>query len=173
MFEKWSRRRKAKRLIELAVEALYLERFDIDALVKELSPGSGRVDLVHAYVSIQVAARLTEPLSEKDIDYALKEIGSSEQLINEPAFETVLDLLRNLAEVYWLNKTAAILEGKLASKANEYSYEGIIYRFENTGKRPASNQEREKFRKLANELNEVDEKLEKQLAVASQPRRKK
>ena len=105
MFEKWARRRKARRLIETAIEALYLERFDIDALVKELSPRNGRADLIHAYVSIQVAARLTEPISEKDIDYALKEIASSEQLINEPAFETVLDLLRNLAEVYWLNKT--------------------------------------------------------------------
>jgi hypothetical protein len=162
MFEKWARKRKAKRLIELAVEALYSERFDIDVLVKELSPGNGRADLIHAYVSIQVAARLTEPIGGKDIDYALKEIASSEQVINDPAFETVLDLVRNLAEVYWLNKTEAILEGKLASKTNEYSYEGMIYRFENAGKRPASNQDREKFRNLANELSEVEARLERQ-----------
>lgn len=162
MFEKWARKRKAKRLIELAVEALYSERFDIDVLVKELSPGNGRADLILAYVSIQAAARLTEPIGGKDIDYALKEIASSEQVINDPAFETVLDLVRSLAEVYWLNKTEAILEGKLASKTNEYSYEGMIYRFENAGKRPASNQDREKFRNLANELSEVEARLERQ-----------
>jgi hypothetical protein len=160
MFEKWARRRKVKRFIELAVAALYSEKFDMDALVKELSPGKEHAELLRTYVSIQIAARLTEPLGEDDIDFALKEINPSEQLINEPAFQTVLDLHRNLAEIYWLSKTEAILEGKLASKTNEYSYEGVIYRFENTGKKPATKQDREKFRKLANELNEVEKELE-------------
>jgi hypothetical protein len=154
---------KIKRFIKLAAEVIYSEQFDMEILVKELSSSNKSVDLLLAYIAIQVATRLTGPISKNDIDCALDNFHSSEQHLTEPDFETILGLHKDLAEIYWLKRAEAILEAKLAYKTDEYSYEGMIYILENTKKVPATNQEREKFRKLAKEIYEADQKLEKYL----------
>ena len=119
--------------------------------------------MLRAYVAIQTATRLTEPICNRDIDHALDEIYSSEQHLNEPDFETILGLHKDLAEIYWLKKTETILEAKLAYKNNKYSYEGIIYSLGNAKKGPTTSEEREEYRKLAKEIYEAEHKLEEYL----------
>jgi len=156
-------RQKIKRLIKLASVAIYSEQFDMEILVNNISSSDDGVDLLRAYVAIQTATRLNVPICEKDIDHALDELHSSEQHINEPDFETILGLHKDLAEIYWLKKTETILEAKLSYKTDEYSYEGMLYRLENDMKGPATNQEREKYRKLSKAIHEADGKLEEYL----------
>jgi hypothetical protein len=160
---KYFLRQKIKKFIELAAAAIYSEQFDMEFLVKKLSSSNESIDLLRVYVAIQIATRLIGPISKNDIDYALDELHSSEQHLNEPEFKTILGLHKNLAEIYWIKKTEFILEAKLSYKTNEYSYEGMIYKLENAMKGPATSQEREKYKKLAKEIYEAEQKLEKHL----------
>lgn len=157
---KYFLRQNIKRLIKLATEAIYSEQFDMEFLVKKLSSSDEGIDLLRACVAIQIATRLTVPICENDIDYALDKLHSSEQHLNEPDFKTILGLHKDLAEIYWLKKTESILEAKLAYKTDEYSYEGMIYRLENDTKGPATNQQRDKYRKLSKNIYEAEGKLE-------------
>jgi RNase H-fold protein (predicted Holliday junction resolvase) len=160
---KYFLRLKITRFIKLAVEAIHSEQFDMELLVTKLESNNKSVDLLIAYVAIEIATRLTEPISKNDIDSALDKTQSSVQHLNEPEFEAMLGLHKDLAEIYWLKKTESILEAKLAHKTNEYSYEGIIYSLENAKKGPTTSQEREKYRKHAKKIYEAEHKLEEYL----------
>ena len=152
--------RSLKRSIKLAMEAIYSEQFDMDAVTRMLAGTNDPGQLLRAYIAIQIATQLTDSLNQADIDHALKELRSSGQRLDQPDFQKILALRKELAEVFWLQKTKKILERKLALQNNPYSYDAAIYRLEKAGKGPTAPQEREKYRKLAEEIEESEKKLD-------------
>ena len=152
--------RSLKRSIKLAIEAIYSEQFDMDAVTRRLASTNDLGQLLRAYIAIQIATQLTDPLNQADIDHALKELRSSEHHLDQPDFQEILALRKELAEVCWLQKTNEILERKLALQNNPYSYDAAIYRLEKAGKGPTTPQEREKYRKLAEEIEDSEKKLD-------------
>lgn len=151
------------RLIKLATQTIYSEQFDLETCIERLSGSKEDTDLLRTYMAIQTATKLTEPIDKNEIYDVMEELLSSEDHLNEPDFETILGLHKELAEVYWLERRVAILEGKLAYKTNEHSYEGLIYSIENAKRGPASCREREKFKKLAEEIAEAERELKEYL----------
>src|SRR5487761_2301469 len=119
--------RRMRRLISLALDAIYSEESDMTVVVASLSGGKNGIELVRAYISIRVATRLTEPLADSDIENAIEQLAAAESHLDTPDFDAILDLHKQLAELHWLRKHTAILKGKLALKLDEYSYEGTIY----------------------------------------------
>ena len=156
--------RKMKQSIKLAIEAIYSERFDMELVLKQLTDSSDEpIDLLRAYIAIQVATQLTEPLNQTDVIHALEELKSSGERLNKPDFESILGLRKELAEMCWQHKTVEILERKLAAKDNEYSYEAAIYQLEK-GKGPATIEIRAKYQMLAAKIEETEKKLQNHLA---------
>jgi hypothetical protein len=99
-------------------------------------------------------------MTKADLLRALDQLLSSEERVGEPDFKEIVGLHGDLAEIYWLQKRNSILERKLAGRMSEYSYEGMIYRIENAKRGPASSEEREKFRRLAEEIHAAEKELE-------------
>lgn len=147
-----------KRAIKLATVAIYSEQFDMDAVVKRISGNDEPVQLLRAYVAIQIATQLTEPLKDSDIDIALEEFRSSEARVNQPDFEDILRLRKELAEIYWQQKTVEILERKLASQNNEYSYEAGVYQAEK-GFGPTTAANKAEIKKLSATVEETEKHL--------------
>jgi hypothetical protein len=116
--------------------------------------------MLHAYVAIQIAAEITEPLAQADIDRALEEFLSSRDRLGESDFDSILALRKELAEIYWLQRVNEILERKLAAKENPYSYDAVIYRTEASCKEPISSGARLEFAQLAAELEQSERKLD-------------
>ena len=155
--------------IKLATEAIYSEQFDMSAIVKRLSDDTGGINLVRAYISVSIAAGLTEPLSDADVDHALEKLRASEQHLSKPDFETILKMHKELAERNWSRRCAAILYGKLAFKNDEYSYAGMIYSSENAKQGPCSPDERKDTRTHHEKIAEAERKLEEHLAKTAEP----
>jgi hypothetical protein len=107
-------------------------------------------------VAIQTATKLVGPLDSKHLNDALEQVRSSRARSKEDDFETILGLHKDLAEIYWLERVKAILEGKLANKTNEYSYEGIVYSVESANKGPISSQQRATFKEIAEAVREAE-----------------
>lgn len=153
--------RRMKQLISLATEAIYSEQFDdMSTLVASLSGDKGGIDLVRAYISIRIATRLTEPPSDADVDDAIKRLHAAESHLNTPDFDDILDVHKELAELHWLRKHAAILRGKLAHKTDEDSYEGTIYAIQNARKGPITIEEREKVKETTKEISDLNRQIE-------------
>lgn len=150
--------RKMKQAIKLATEAIYSERFDMELVINQLANIDEPIELLRAYIAIQVATQLSEPLEDADIIHALEELKSSGERLNKPDFESIVRLRKELAEMCWQHKTVEILERKLAAKENEYSYEAAIYQLEK-GKGPASIEMRAKYQMLAARIEETEKKL--------------
>lgn len=55
-----------------------------------------------------------------------------------------------------MERTKSIIEGKLAFKQNEYSYEAAIYHLEKVKKGPASLKEKEKWKVLSSNLEQAE-----------------
>jgi hypothetical protein len=153
-------KRKLGKLIRLATGILYSEQFDLRDCIGRLSTGDEGIHLLRTHVAIQTASTLTEPMTKADLLRAWNQLLSSEERVAEPDFKEIVGLHGDLAEIYWLQKRNSILERKLAGRINEYSYEGMIYRIENAKKGPASNEEREKIRKLAEKIDIAEKELE-------------
>jgi len=154
--------RTMKQSIKLAIEAIYSERFDMELVLKQLANGDEPIELLRAYIAIQVATQLTEPLNETDVSHALEELRSSGDRLNKPDFESIVGLRKELAEICWQHRTVEILERKLAAKDNEYSYEAAIYQLEK-GKGPATVEMRTKYQMLAAKIEETEKKLQDHL----------
>lgn len=166
-FRKYMLARNMKRLIRFATEAIYSEQFDMDATVERLSNKNEQIGLVRAYIAIQTATKLTEPLNNANVIQSLEELASSEQYANGPKFAKIIDLHKHLAETSWLQKTKEILERKLAYKNDEYCYAGMIYRLENIKRGPLSQKEREETKAFNKQIKESEHKLTEHLAVQS------
>ena len=146
--------------IDLATEALYSEQFDIEALIQRLSHNQGGVCLLRVYVAIQAAARLTEPLTDADVDGAFDAVRISEAHSESPEFPEILDMHRELAGVYWSMTQLAILSGKLARENNEESYEGTIYELQHEHKGPVSIEQRAQYEPLCKRMADLSRQIE-------------
>lgn len=154
---KYFQYRKMKSLIKLATEAIYSEQFDFENIVRKLS---SQTNTLRALIAIKYAVYTDEPIGKTDIRQALDEVVSAEQNVDEGReMEIFLGLLKESTEVDWLRRTETILEGKLAHKKNEYSYEAAIYHLESIKKGPATSKEKAKWKTLSNDLEEAKENL--------------
>lgn len=95
MFDDYFARRRLRLLITNAVEALRSTRFDIDALVREMSQTREDIALIRSYISIKTAAQLSGPLKGSDVDAAFEELRATEKHLDQPGFEEILDIYRN------------------------------------------------------------------------------
>jgi hypothetical protein len=153
-------RRLLRQLIEIATETLYSEQFDMDAVVQKLSRNQGGIPLLRAYVAIQTAARLSEPLTDADVDQALEVVHRSEAHSESAVFRDILETHGNLAEVYWSQRNLAILQGKLAHKNDEESYEATVYNLQQTNKGPVSKEELAKCEPLCKKMADLKRQIE-------------
>lgn len=152
-------KRLLRQIITMAMASLYSEEFDIDSVVSNLSRNQGDASLLRAYVAIQTATRLTEPLADTDVETAFEVLRASEQRAESADFPNILDTHKQLAEIYWLQKQKDIMRRKLAHKENEYSYEGTIYCLE-FQKGPCSKQEKAKYEDLCRQMADLDQQIE-------------
>ncbi|HEV8418336.1 MAG TPA: hypothetical protein VGQ43_06285 [Candidatus Udaeobacter sp.] len=141
-----------RRSVTLATAALYSEHFDMDDVLRRLADTNDSDQLLFAYIAIQVATNLSTPISAGDIAYGLKLLGS--------ASRDALSLNKELAELGWSEKAQELLNRKAACRADEYSCEAAIYRFEKAKKGPSSYEEREKWIHMAASVAEAREELE-------------
>jgi hypothetical protein len=155
---------RAKRLlrqfIEIATQALYSEQFDMESIVTRLSRGQTGVPLLRAYVAIQIAARLTESLTDTDVDRAFHAVQVCEVHSESPVLWDLLDVHKKLAKIYWTLQHHAILRGKLANQNDEYSLEGMLYRLQHSSKGPVSKEERAEFETLCKEIVDLNHQIE-------------
>ena len=167
-FLMWNTKRSIKASIRLATEAIYSEQFDVGAIVKRLSNDTGGINLLQAYISVSLAAGLTEPLKEADIDHALMQLQNAEQHLDTPEFDGILTMTKKLAVGNWSQRRADILRGKQACTNDEYSYAGMIYRLENAKRGPCSLDERNETKNHHDELTQAKRNLEDYLAKTAE-----
>lgn len=145
--------RKMKSLIKQATETIYSEQFDFENILKRLT---GKSDELTALMAIKFGVYLDEPVSKDDIKEAIKEVQLSKiEFKEERQMEVFLKSLKDDTELDWLERTKSILEGKLAYKQNEYSYEAAIYHLEKLKKGPSTAKEKEKWKTLSSNLEET------------------
>ena len=154
-------RRLIRQLIELATKTIYSEEFDFPALVGKLSRGQKGVGLLRAYVAIETSARLTAPLTRKDVDDAIAAVDASATQSRWPVFSEILDVHRELAEHYLSLRHLAILRGKLAHKTDEYSYDGAKYSLEHENRGPISPAQLSKLGAVCQEMSGLNRQIEK------------
>jgi hypothetical protein len=154
----------AKRLlrecIEIATQTLYSEQFDIDSIVTRLSRGQTGIPLLRAYVTIQTAARLTEPLTDTDIDHVFHALHRCEVHSESVLFLDLLEVHMALADFFWSTRHLAILRGKVAYQNDEYSYEGMLYNLQHSNKGPASSEQRAQFEPHCKEIAVLNQQIE-------------
>jgi hypothetical protein len=153
-------KRLLRQFIEIATEALYSEQFDMESIVTRLSRGQTGVPLLRAYVAIQIAARLTEPLADADVDRAFHAVHLCEVYSESPVFRDILDVHKGLAEIYWLNQHHAIIRGKYYSQADEYSYEGVLYRAQYNKQGPLPREEQANLETLCKDMADSNHRFE-------------
>jgi hypothetical protein len=146
--------------VKTAVEALYSERFDMDAVVQRLGGAGEPENLLFAYIAIQVATNLSEPLCDGDIAYGLKLLQSSDN--------DSLSLNKDLAVLGWSERSKERLDRKILCLGDDYSCDALIYRIEKAKKGPSSHTEREYCQKMAAEVaqlqGELDEYLDEKMS---------
>lgn len=149
-----------RQFIEIATQALYSEQFDMESIVTRLTRGQTGVPLLRAYVAIQITARLTEPLTNADVDRAFNAVHLCEVYSESPVFQDILDLHKELADLYWNLQQLTIISGKLAHQNDEYSQEGVLYILQHSNKGPVSREQRAKFETISNELSDLNHQIE-------------
>lgn len=149
-----------KKFTTLATEEIYSEQFDFDTVVEKLVGDEKGVAFLRVYIAIQTATRLSEPLSDSNVEPALESFCEAEQHLDDPEFEEILEVHKELAELHWMERTAAILKGKLPHKNNEYSFEGGVYVRERDTRGPIPNEDREKLKSLSGEISQLDQQIE-------------
>ncbi len=153
-------KRLLRQFIEIATQALYSEQFDMESIVTRLSRGQTAVPLLRAYVAVQIAARLTEPLTDADVDRAFHAVHLCEVHSESPVFRDILDVHKELAELYWGLQHLAILRGKLAHQNDEYSHEGMLYSLQHSNKGPVSKEQRAKFEQMSEQIADLNQQIE-------------
>jgi hypothetical protein len=134
----------------------------MDAVVQKLSRNQGGISLLRAYVAVRTAARLSEPLTDADVDQALEVFHRSEAHCESPVFRDILETHGNLGGLYWSQRHLAILQGKLAHKNDAYSYEATVYILQQTNKGPVSKEELAKYEPLYKEMADLKRKIEEE-----------
>jgi len=150
-----------RQLIFLATEAIYSEQFsDMGTFVKWLPAEKNNINLLCAYISIRIAAQLTESPGETEIANAIEQIRIAESHSNRSDFGAILNLHKELADIHWQKRQAGILSGKLAHKKDQYSYDGAIYELQRNSKGPMSIEDRAKFKVLAEEIADLERQIQ-------------
>jgi hypothetical protein len=151
-----------RKLTEIAVETLYSEQFDFDSLVTRLSQDSkshGNT-LLRAYVAIEIAARLKQPLTDDEVDRGINTVTASEAHSESPFFSEILDIHRKIAKHFWSFAHFSILRGKLAHRNNEHSFNGAIYDLQRSKKGPLSIAEREHLKMICDKMANLTRQIE-------------
>lgn len=151
-----------RKLIEIAVETLYSERFDFDSIVTMLSQDGQRQGnaLLRAYVAIEIAARLKQPLTDGDVDRGFNIVTASEAHAGSPLFLEILDIHGKIAEHCWSYAHFSILRGKLAHKNDEHSFNGAIYNLQRSKKGIVSLAERDHIRLICDKMANLNRQIE-------------
>jgi|688.fasta_scaffold156389_2 hypothetical protein len=151
-----------RKLIEIAIETLYSERFDFDSLVTRLSQDGQRQGkaLLRAYVAIEIAARLKQPLTDDDVDGGINVVTASEAHADSQFFLEVLDIHGKIAEHFWSYAHFSILRGKFAHENDEHSFDGAIYDLQRSKKGPASIAERNHLKLICNKMANLNRQIE-------------
>lgn len=149
-----------RQLIEIAVSELYSERFELEPLIKRLSSKGGDASTLRAYISVQVAAKLTEPLTDEDVARAQDVIRIWESHSSCSAFPEIVSAHRNLAEMFWMQRHLAILRGKLAHKEKDSSLAGTIYSMQRDKKGPVAKADIAKFEEVCQKMEDLDRQIE-------------
>jgi hypothetical protein len=152
--------RLQRQLIEIAVRTLYSEEFEFDSILSRLSKNRDGIYLLRASVAIEVAARLTEPLSNADTKGAQKLVELVESTSNREQFDQLVSIRRELAELFWYDATLNILRRKLAHKRDEESIEGTMYSLAKERKGPVSPEQRASFENICRQLEEAKKNVE-------------
>ena len=142
-----------KALVKQVTESIYSEQFDFSGMLTNLL---GQTNTLQALIAIKIAVTADEPISRNDIEQALEEVYLCERDLNEAEMQIFLKTLEESSEIDWLERAKSILEGKLALKENEYSYEAAIYRLEKIKKGPATLKERNKWKILSSNLEQAE-----------------
>ena len=149
--------------IELAREAVYSEKFDIDALIKIISPANRDVDLLLAYSAIRVAADTKvndeEPILKEvfvEILDLLKRFLDAEERSDEELRDTIINLRKNEAQS---SLTKAEIKFQIDKGAPEHSYHWSVYQSEKEVKRPLTPEEKNEIRMLTNEIEVLKDEL--------------
>lgn len=153
-------KRDISKLIKLATTEIYSEKFEFNELKNMLAPSNNNIDLLKAFIAIQAVTKRVLPVDKSDFDLAIEEFISAEQLLIETKeYETILGLHQAKAEKGFLETKVYFTYGKNAYESNEYSYEGLKYKVEKIKKGPLTLEEHEKFKTLANQISETENKL--------------
>jgi hypothetical protein len=153
-------KRLLRKLIGIATEALYSERFDFDPLVERLSRDGQEVALLRAYVAIEIAARLEAPLTDNDVDVGVNIVTASAAHSDSPSFPEILGIHEKIAEHFWSRAHLSILRGALAHKTNEYSFNGSIYDLQRSRKGPISRDERDQLEIICGKMAALQREIE-------------
>lgn len=153
-------KRLLKQQIEISTRTIYSEEFEFDAIVQRLCPKMQPVGLLRAYIAIQTAALLSEPLNDTIIDRAFESFSVSEKHQDSTSFGEIVNVHKELANIHWLERTTFILRGKLAHQGNEDSELGGIYALEFERKHPISREERIKATGLLREMAVLDKEIQ-------------
>jgi hypothetical protein len=152
--------RLQRQLIEIAVRTLYSEEFDFDSILSRLSKSRDGIHLLRASVAIEVASRLTEPLSDEDTKRAQRLVEVVEATSDRELFDEMVSTRRELAQLYWGSATLNILRTKLAHKREEDSFDGTMYSISKDRKGPVPPDQRASFEKICRQLEEARKDVE-------------
>lgn len=155
--KKYFEYKEMKTLIKRVTETIYSEHFDFDEILKNLLDQTGKLQ---ALTAIKFACNINKPLNNEDIKQAIDELNCVYNNLKEKEeIKIYLKTLQESAEIDWQKRTKLIHEGKLAYKVNKHSYEAAIYHLEKRKKGPASSKEKEKWKKLSNDILEANQNL--------------
>lgn len=152
--------RLQRQLIEVAIRTLYSEEFDFESILNRLSRRRDGSHLLRACIAIEIAARLTEPLTERDVKGAQKLVELVEASSDRSIIEQLIDIRRELAELFWSKATLEILRRKLAHKRDEESFEGTMYSLAREHRGPVAPEQRASFEKICAQLAEAKKNVE-------------
>jgi hypothetical protein len=117
-------------------------------------------EMIHGYIAISVATKLSEPLSKIDIINALETIDLANNVSHDSErFKNILKVHAEAAEKNWQAKKELIKAGRQALKRDKYSFEASVYKNEKTKKGPSSSEERAKWKTLSSNIKEAEEKF--------------
>lgn len=153
-------KKRQRQLIEIAVNELYSEQFEFESVLKKLGSKGGSSSALRAYISIQVAATLNEPLTDQDVVRANEVVKIWESHSALKTFKGILAAHKSLAQMFWVHRHLAILRGKLAHKDNEYTLAATKYMIERDKKRPASKQEINRYAATCKKMEDLSKQLE-------------
>lgn len=160
---------KIKRIIKLAYSIIFSEKYDfsndsgVEYFKKEIEENcKNRIETLQAYSLINLVLYNEIPIEDVEkyqnnfrelLNDIQREDRSEELLEAEFELET-LKLKTNLLIMDLHVKT-----GKSECDKNEFSYRGLIYRLEKAKKAFASLEEKDDFKRRADELNEIQEQI--------------